>query len=134
MERSAILTMNVDNSSGQGYSEWSTDGGNNTRDQVFLLSYAEANRYLGVTYDNGNNTKSRVAPTAYALAQGASASKSYKTEDDETAGWWWLRSPGYYGSYEAVVYRDGSLRGSIVDIGANVVRPVLWVNLESDIF
>ena len=27
-----------------------TSGGNNTRDKIFLLSYAEANRYLDVQY------------------------------------------------------------------------------------
>ena len=70
-ERTAILITDVDNSSGQGYSKWNTNGGNNTQDRVFLLSYAEANRYLAVTYDDSNNTKSRVTPTAYAIAQGA---------------------------------------------------------------
>lgn len=93
-EQSAILLTNVDNSSIQCYSRWSTSGGNNTQDKVFLLSYAEANKYLGVTYDNSNNTKSRVAPTAYAISQGAWTSDSEKTMDGEAAGWWWLRSPG----------------------------------------
>ena len=43
-EQSAILETNVDNGSGQGYSKWNTNGGNNTQDKVFLLSYAEANQ------------------------------------------------------------------------------------------
>lgn len=62
-EQAAILTTSVDNGKNQGYSKWSTSGGNNTEDKVFLLSYAEANKYFGVTYDNISNTKSRVAPT-----------------------------------------------------------------------
>ena len=70
-EQAAILTTAVDNSASQGYSEWDTDGGNNTQDQIFLLSYAEANRYLDVTYIDINNTRARVAPTAYAIASGA---------------------------------------------------------------
>lgn len=69
-EQAAILTTNVDNSKSQCYSGWNTSGGNNTQDKVFLLSYAEASKYFGVTY-NSSNTKSRVAPTAYAIAQGA---------------------------------------------------------------
>ena len=45
-EQSAILTTNVDNSKKQCYSGYSTDGGNNTQDKVFLLSYAEANKSI----------------------------------------------------------------------------------------
>lgn len=90
-EQAAILTTNVDNSKNQCYSGWSTSGGNNTQDKVFLLSYAEANKYFGVTYDNSSNTKSRVAPTAYAIAQGAWTDSFDKTADRADAGHWWLR-------------------------------------------
>lgn len=76
-EQAAILTTNVDNSKSQCYSGWNTSGGNNTQDKVFLLSYAEASKYFGVTY-NSSNTKSRVAPTAYAIAQGAGKNSSIK--------------------------------------------------------
>ena len=69
-EQTAILITNVDNSKNQCYSGWSTSGGNNTQDKVFLLSYAEANKYFGVPYGNSSNTKSRVAQTAYAIAHG----------------------------------------------------------------
>ena len=132
-EQSAILMTKVDNSKSQGYSKWNTDGGNNTEDRIFLLSYAEANRYLGVTYDDSNNLKSRVAPTAYALAQGAYTSDSKKTVDGAAAGWWWLRSPGYGRSIAADVSTDGSLDGYVVGNGRRVVRPAFWLNLESDI-
>lgn len=37
-EQTAILITNVDNSKNQCYSGWSTSGGNNTQDKVFLLS------------------------------------------------------------------------------------------------
>ena len=47
-EQSAILVTDVDNSDGQCYNGWGTSGGNNTQDRIFLLSYAEANKYLGV--------------------------------------------------------------------------------------
>ena len=133
-EQSAILTTNVNNSKYQCYSGWSTNGGNNTQDKVFLLSYAEANKYFGVTYDNSSNTKSRVAPTAYAIAQGGWTSPSKKTADGTAAGWWLLRSPGSYQRYAAYVSSDGSLRDHNVDYGSASVRPALWVNLESKIF
>lgn len=133
-EQAAILTTNVDNSKNQCYSGWSTSSGNNTQDKVFLLSYAEANKYFGVTYDNSSNTKSRVAPTAYAIAQGAWTSSSNKTTDSTYAGWWWLRSPGSSSSSAASVYYDGARISRSVSNTYIAVRPALWVNLESKIF
>lgn len=134
-EQAAILTTNVDNSKNQCYSGWSTSGGNNTQDKVFLLSYAEANKYFGVTYDNSSNTKSRVAPTAYAIAQEAWTSSSNKTADSTDAGWWWLRSPGSYQDCAALVYSDGSLFSFFsVNDASGSVRPALWVNIEAGIF
>jgi len=133
-EQSAILITNIDNSSDQGYSEWNTNGGNNTQDRIFLLSYAEANRYLGLTHNDDNNTKCRVAPTAYAIAQGARTSDSNKTTEGELAGFWWLRSPGGMQEDAAYVNSFGSLRGiSVEGVGA-VVCPAFWLNLESDFF
>ena len=133
-EQSAILVTNVDNSKSQGYSEWDTDGGNNTQDRIFLLSYTEANQYLGVTPDDRDNTRARVAPTAYAVAQGAYADSNSQTVDGEPAGWWWLRSPGYFQFFAAYVKYDGSLYHDYVDYDRGVVRPAFWLNLESDIF
>ena len=133
-EQAAILTTDVDNSKNQCYSGWSTNGGKNTQDKVFLLSYAEANKYFGVTYNNSSNTKSRVAPTAYAIAQGAGKNSSYKTVDGIDAGWWWLRSPGPYPDRAAYVLTDGSLHYSGVRGDSGSVRPALWVNIESKIF
>lgn len=137
-EQAAILTTNVDNSKSQCYSGWNTSGGNNTQDKVFLLSYAEANKYFGVEYwqNNGatDKVKSRVAPTAYAIAQGAGKTSSYKTVDGIDAGWWWLRSPGPYPDRAAYVLTDGSLHYSGVRGDSGSVRPALWVNIESKIF
>ena len=133
-EQSAILTTEVDNSGAQGYSKWSTSGGNNTQDKIFLLSYAEANRYLGVTFKDRNNTLSRVAPTDYAIKTGAWTSDSYQTADVKPAGWWWLRSPGNYldpGSAAGVDY-DGSIYSDDVShVDSTVVRPVFWLNLNA---
>ena len=132
-ERLAILTTNVDNSDSQGYRGWRTTGGNNTEDQIFLLSYAEAKKYLEVAYKDAINKKSCVSPTAYAKAQGASANSDFKTDDENAAGWWWLRSPGYYQSNAARVYSGGWLRDHSVSNACGSVRPALWINLESDI-
>ena len=130
-EQAAILTTSVDNSSNQGY--WGRSGGN-TQDKVFLLSYAEANKYFGITRFNSSNTKSRVAPTPYAIAQGAYTNSSDKTADGTAAGWWWLRSPGDYRERVARVNTDGSLEASYVHFEFGSVRPALWVNIEADVF
>ena len=133
-EQSAILMTAVDNSRNQGFSDWYTNGGNNTKDRIFLLSYTEANRYLGVKYDDANNKQSRVAPTAYAIAQGAYANNSILTADGEPTTLWWLRSPGKIQHYAANVLSGGSLSSSYVNLDHGVVRPALWVNLDSDLF
>lgn len=134
-EQAAILTTNVDNSKKQCYSGWETNGGNNTQDKVFLLSYKEAYVYFDVTEDSHCNEKSPVAPTAYAIAQGADVDSYCKTEDGTAARWWWLRSPGYYQFSAAYVESDGSLDSLYcIDNASGSVRPALWVNLESTIF
>lgn len=133
-EQEAILLADVDNSKSQCNSEWDSNGGNNTRDKVFLLSYAEANKYFYNLYFS-NFAKSRVVePTAYAINQGAWSSSDYKTADGAAAGLWWLRSPGYYQSGAASVRTDGSISNASVDGNSGSVRPALWVNLEPGIF
>ena len=132
-EQKAILTANVDNSSIQGYSGWSTHGGNNTQDQIFLLSYVEASKYFDVKL-GCNNTKACVRPTTYAEKQGAYTSSSCKTADGDNTGWWWLRSLGSNQNFAAYVSYDGSLSYGLVRSGSICVRPALWVNLESGIF
>ena len=124
----------MDNSASQGYGGWNTDGGNNTEDKVFLLSFAEANKYLDVTRDNSSNTKPRTEPTAYAIGQGASTNSVYQTADGAAAGWWWLRSPGGAQHGAAYISRDGALDSKGVNVDNASVRPALWVNLESGIF
>ena len=129
-EQKAIVLTDVDNSKSQCYSEWKTNGGNDTQDQVFLLSYAEANRYFKIPYNDDNNTQARVAPTEHAILQGAYTSSSYKSADGLLAGWWWLRSPSPYQDGAASVYSDGCLAYDSVSGIAILVRPALWVNLN----
>ena len=140
-EQNAILTTNVDNSRSQGYSGWSTSGGNNTQDKIFLLSSAEAHQYFAVEHYsyykdstgkyNYTNVTSRVSPTAYAIGQGAKTNSNYQTAEGESAGWWWLRSPGYYQGDAADVNNDGSLNFNSVNRASGCVRPALWVNLDA---
>ena len=129
-ERGAILTTVVDNSRVQGYSGWLTSGGNNTQDKLFLLSYSEAHNYLSVTQSDTKNTKSRVAPTAYAIQQGMRTNSRYKTENDESTGIWWLRSPGDAENNAAVINVTGSLSSLSVDYKHAAVRPAIWLDLD----
>ena len=133
-EQTGIILTHVDNGASQGYSEWSTNGGKDTEDRIFLLSYGEANRYLGVTHGDNKNMESRAAPTAYAVQAGAMTNNSIKTAEGTAAGWWWLRSPGRAQHSAAGVYVDGSLTSISVNHDSGCVRPALWLDLESGIY
>ena len=126
-ERAAVLLTNVDNSKSQGHSAYSTNGGSNTQDRIFLLSYAEFWRYF-----TSKNAR-MCAPTAYAVANGAYTSSSDRV-DGKATGLWWLRSPGYYPNFAANVSRDGGGGYNGVGIEAISVRPAFWINLNSDLF
>ena len=105
--------------------KYSTSAGNNTQDQVFLLSITEVEKYFSTDNDR------MCVPTAYAIAQGAWTSDSYSVGGAATC-WWWLRSPGDSGG-AAVVGDGGSVyyNGCYVNDGSVCVRPALWINLES---
>ncbi len=133
-EQGAILLTDVDNSASQGYSSWKTSGGNNTQDLIFLLSYSEANKYVGVEYwvlpGAEQNRYCRAAPTAYASAKEIFINSAKLTADGEATGRWWLRSPGYDQFDAAEVLFDGSLSYTNVHRSDTIVRPALWLNLE----
>lgn len=131
-EQAGILLTLVDNC--QSYSRWHTNGGNNTEDKVFLLSYAETHDYFDATENNNNNMKSRVEPTAYAIKQGAFTAENNKTLSGTAAGRWWLRSTGASSVTAAYVSDDGSLHDNLIHLDNYCVRPALWIDLEIDIF
>ena len=107
--------------------EYNTNPGNATTDKVFLLSINEVEKYF-----NSDEAR-KCAPTAYAKAQGAYTSDSYKTASGAATCWWWLRSPGRNQLHAADVLSDGSVyyRGDTVDTDNDAVRPALWINLDS---
>jgi serine/threonine protein kinase len=101
---------------------YSTDPGNSTQDQIFLLSIPEVNKYIS------NDTAWQCKPTEYAKAQGC-----YGANPNEGNCWWWLRSPGGFSTNAA---RVGSL-GAVDVMGTSVahdegaVRPALWIDLKA---
>ena len=121
MEQEKILTTAVDNSKAQGNRSWNTDGGNNTQDKVFLLSYGEAWKYFY------NDVLRQCQPTEYAVSHGA-----FKGNNSNCN--WWLRSSGSDQNYAAVIRIDGSCNHSFVSNGSTAVRPAIWVDLSSGIF
>ena len=114
-EQASILVTNVDNSKSQGYIHYDGDGGNDTQDQLFLLSYAEAWKYF---YQSSDRT---CQPTKVAVKRGA-----FKSSISGNCPWW-LRSPGYISDYVAAVDVDGN-RGGNVKYGTMAVRPAMWID------
>ena len=123
LQKELIQVTNVDNSiSSTGYS--SNDYVcENTNDNVFLLSYAEASTYMT------NNTEIQKGSTDYAKCQGAwtSTNSSYSGN-----GHWWLRSPNCNTRYYARrVNSDGNVDASCdVYITNSGVLPALVIRLS----
>ncbi len=121
-EQKSILSVVVDNGSSQGYNRW-TEKCNDTRDRVFLLSYAEAAAYFT------DSSARRCAATAYAVKQGVTTSSGYQTEGRKTASWW-LRSPGPDSSHKAVIDYAGNAGQGVAATAGIGIRPALWVRIE----
>ena len=125
-ERAAILLSDLDNSSSAGFPGYGTSGGVTTADFVFLLSWAEADRYFP------GNLGKLCSPTSCAIASGAWTSRSYTADDGKAACSWWLRSPGLEQN-DAMC--DGNIAYRRDDVSAKdiCVRPALWISLNADI-
>ena len=136
-----------------------TTGGENTTDNVFLLSWDEiTNKDYGFLddihqmFDSGrsgddigryyydclpsNNDPKCAKVTAYAEANGAYSFDCDEAEYDAKYigdGIWWLRSPGSYSDNASIVDYYGIVyrSGSNVDNTRNAVRPALHINLSS---
>lgn len=137
-ERSLIKKINLENPDNP---EYGTEGGNYTKDKVFLLSLNDMiNTKYGFSSDfNDYDIARRCAATAYAKVQGVYPLPYNKTADGEDSCTWWLRSPGRdtersSSAYAADVCPDGNIFpcGDCVDVCSQVgVRPVLYISLKS---
>lgn len=94
---------------------YSTNPGNATQDQVFLLSITEVDKYFSSRWERECKT------TAFAAANG-------EFED----AYWWLRSPGEDQNDAAYVSSIGSVNDWPVNNPHDMiaVRPALWINLS----
>ena len=122
-EQVAIADTYVYNKNNPSYS---TSGGENTTDQIFLLSIEEANN--SSYFPNGNDSR-KSTNTAYV------ASYSGMLGAGE-ADYWWLRSPGEDDDYAAFVDDGGVVynNGYIVVHTNTAVRPAFHLNLNSVLF
>ena len=118
-EQKLVLLTAVSNGPDQGCGDWNADGGNNTQDRVFLLSYQEAFfRYAGFTGTH--------AATDEAIANGAWTYSEYQKDGRETACWW-LRSPGRSLRDAAYANLDGSRAFCRANNHTVGVCPAIWV-------
>ena len=126
-EQAAIADTEVFNDDNPTYG---TEGGNNTTDQIFLLSIAEAQNS---SYFADNS--SRIATSTAYVAGGGKLGSSYMNGVGE-AGYWWLRSPGDLDHRAAGVSVDGGVGryGHSVRIAYNAVRPAFNLDLTSVLF
>lgn len=107
LEQELILTTTVDNSvASTGYNP-NLYACENTNDKVFLLNYAEVtNSAYGFvssysTYDNARQMQT----SDYSRAKGAYMDTS---TDYYGNGYWWLRSPSFFNSFNArYIFDDG---------------------------
>ena len=115
-EKAMIPTVTVSADKNPNYS---TNLGNATQDQVFLLSITEVNKYFS------SDGAIQCEPTNYAVANGA-------WESDSGNCWWWLRSPGDFQHRAASVSDGGDVleSGDYVDFSNRAVRPALWIDLN----
>lgn len=114
-EQAQILETQVVNKDNPNYS---TNGGEDTVDRVYLLSIAEVYHYFP------DQTGRQGIPTAYAIARGA----YYNEKTGRT--WWWLRSPGVRPIDAEGVRADGRVSGygsRDVYRPSGALRPVIWV-------
>lgn len=96
--------------------------GNDTNDNVFLLSITEVNKYVREKYR-------KCVPTEYAIKNGAHKIKN--EVDGQVYCSWWLRSPGMYSTAAAKVGKDGviDVAGNSVHDSSICVRPCVWVRI-----
>ena len=118
VERNQLLTIKNNNSDASFYdSSWSGKGGNATSDNVFLLSYEQAENYFE------NDDDRECYPTDFAIWNGA-------YDHTEHHCFWWLRSPGYDQNCAMRVGDDGDLHNFDVDRDDWCVRPALWIYVD----
>jgi len=121
-EQGRILPTHLENEDNQWFG---ITGGNDTTDRIFLLSLAEVVSFFG---DSGQ-LRDRNPKSKYFINDQYRMARIAKL--DGATSWWWLRSPGLFGSNAAQVYTGGSIHvcGHRVGNVYGGVRPALVLQL-----
>ena len=120
-EREKIVKSIVKADPNYGY----TTPGNDTTDNIFLLSGIEAERYFA------DNDARVCDATDYVVARDIESGSVYEDEEDKRCAWL-LRTPDKY--YQYGITRV-SPYGTILWEGSNVIykwaiRPAMWIDIE----
>lgn len=125
-EKAKIITVTNKNLDNQWFK---TKGGEDTTDNIFLLSLEEVCEYFG---DSKAKLQNKGSQKWFIDDQN---NRKRKAKYGNDYHWWRLRSPGYYGgtgasvSYNGYVYvRGNGVYGRPRDGGG--LRPALWLQLE----
>ncbi|MDO4750277.1 MAG: DUF6273 domain-containing protein [Eubacteriales bacterium] len=94
------------------------DGGPDTEDYVFFLSYDEFNAYFKTRED------ARCQPTPACKAAHKQMNENYNC-------YWWLRSPGEYRCNAMYIHPNGKLSTYGSDVGHDSLgyRPAMWITI-----
>ena len=129
-DKNAILETNVDNSYTVFGENYIVEGGNDTKDKLYLLSADEVTNteYGFDPWFYGESDTRYAKNTQYAIVNGAYSESGY--------GRWWLRCPSYNCESASYVDCDGyGYNGfDYGDSSIGVVRPVLHIDLSSSVW
>lgn len=130
-EQNAIIEQNLINED-NAYEY--TDGGNDTKDKVYLLSLSDAcDPVYGYCSSPFTGSASRwQQPTDYTFVRGAYTYSSNNTGGNQNC-WWWIRTPGESQKKAVKIGDDGNVGklGSWCDTPTMSVCPVVKIDLSS---
>lgn len=132
-DKSRIITVINKNLDNQWYG---TKGGEDTEDNIFLLSLEEVCKYFGDSTSKLNNP-GKNQRYWFQRKDENNSNRLAKLHNKEWAWWWWLRSPGRVNVKAVYIFgTDGNigiqgnniLKGNISDGECTGgVRPALWI-------
>lgn len=118
-----------------------TDGGNDTKDSVFIPGLLEVAMYFGKEsgifdgfYRGKGNGKSVSTGSMTLFISEDENSKRIARDSNGKPCEWWLRTPGGAKDHAVIISDDGEIqmRGSYVTSGGNIgVRPALWLSRDT---
>ncbi len=122
-ERARITDTKLIN---QDNDTFEVDGGKDTTDKIFILSFDEVNKYKDAFWKTDENSINYISyATAYAIDQGIKIGKSLNCEN-------WVRMPGEGNDSATYIMTDGGIDICGAMSWANMgVRPAMWINLEA---